>query len=439
MTIKKLLLATLFLALLGQLSAADAQEWTRFRGPNGSGASEASTVPDTWSDNDYNWKVELPGAGHSSPVLWGNKIFLINGDPATGNRIVMCLNAADGSIAWKKQYAGSLFRIHQFSSFASSTPATDKNHVYVAWATPEKYTLMALDHDGNEVWQRDLGPFKSQHGQGTSPILYDDLVIIGDEHDAPGEITPSGPAIKNDPDAEAGKSGGSWLMAFDRNTGDLRWKIPRKSLIVAYSTPCVYHGASGRDELIFDGAAHGMTSIDPQTGKVNWELPVFERRCVGSPVVVGDLVLGTCGNGAGINTLVAIRPGDGKDIKPEIAYKIDKTSAPYVPTVIAKGDLVFLWSDQGIATCIDGPSGKIHWRERIGGSYFGSPVRVANRIYCTSTDGEVVVLAASDQFQVISRAKLDDVCRSTPAVAGGKLYLRTQSHLFSLGGKAATQ
>jgi outer membrane protein assembly factor BamB len=150
-------------------------------------------------------------------------------------------------------------------------------------------------------------------------------------------------------------------------------------------------------------------------------------------------VLGTCGNGAGNNSLVAIRPGDGKDIKPEIAYKIDKTSAPYVPSIVAKGNLVFLWSDQGIATCIDGATAKIHWRERIGGSYFGSPVRVANRIYGISTDGEVVVLDASEKFKIISRAKLDDVCRSTPAVAGGKLYLRTQSHLFSLGGKSATQ
>src|SRR5438445_779931 len=122
MTQKILFFALFSLALLGQLAAAGAQEWTRFRGPNGSGESEASTVPDAWSDNDYNWKVELPGLGHSSPVLWGSKVYLINGDPANGNRIVICLNAADGSIAWKKEYPGSLFNIHKFSSFASSTP-----------------------------------------------------------------------------------------------------------------------------------------------------------------------------------------------------------------------------------------------------------------------------------------------------------------------------
>ena len=194
-----------FFALLASPCAiADAQEWTRFRGPNGTGISDATTIPATWTDDDYHWKIDLPGIGHASPVIWGNKIFLLSADPETVTRTVLCLDAADGHTIWSRSYPSSKHVKHQLNSFASATPAVDAERVYVAWSTPDEYTFVAFDHDGNEQWKLNLGPYISQHSCGTSPIVYEDLVILGNDQD-----------------------GDSSLVAVERTTGSIRWRVPR--------------------------------------------------------------------------------------------------------------------------------------------------------------------------------------------------------------------
>ncbi len=416
-------------------SAASAQEWTRFRGPNGSGESEASTIPAKWSEADFNWKVELPGRGHSSPVLWGDKIFLTTADANSGDWYLLCLSASDGHTLWKRAFPWSNYHIHDQNSFATSTPAVDGQRVYVASATPEQYMLRAVTLEGKDAWQAEFGSFASQHGFASSPIVYDDLVIIGDEQDGPHPDRPSprrgsgAPAAANDPAFD----GKSFLVALDRATGKERWRRPRISTVVTYATPCVYQAEGHAPELIFDSQSHGISGIDPATGRVNWELPLFDRRAVGSPIVVGDLVLGACGVGSGNNTLFAVHPGDSEH-KAEVAYKVDKASAAYVPTPVAKGNLVFICNDKGIFTCLDGSSGKVKWRERVGGNFSSSPVRAGDRIYSVSADGEVIVLAASDKYELLARNPLNETCRSTPAIAGGRMYVRTESHLYSIGG-----
>jgi outer membrane protein assembly factor BamB len=390
-------------------SNVHAQEWARFRGLNGAGQSDATTIPASWSEKDYNWSVELPGIGHSSPVLWGKKIFLTSADPNGNQRWVLCLNAGDGKILWNKPFDSKHYQIHLQNSFASSTPTVDEERVYILWGSPESYSVIALDYDGNQLWKKDLGPFEAEHGFGTSPIVYEDMVVVNNDQD-----------------------GTSSLVALDRKTGDIRWQVPRSTARVAYSTPCVYQPKGRQPELIFASQAHGVSGIDPATGATKWELSVFEKRTVGSPVVAGDLILASCGEGAGNNTMVAVRPRDNSQAA-DVAYKLDKSSAPYVPTMVTNGALAFLWSDKGVVTCIDAKTGKIHWRERVGGTYSGSPIRVQDRLYCISTDGEVVVIRASDKYEPISRVPLGELSRSTPAVADGRMYLRTQSHLYSLG------
>lgn len=391
--------------LIALVSVGQAQEWTRFRGPNGSGESETSTLPATWTDKDYNWRIELPGRGHSSPVLWGNRLYVTTAKEDGHTRVLMCINSTDGSIFWTKEFPGAVQKIHTMSSFASSTPAVDADNVYLAMATEERYSIFALDHLGNEKWQADLGPFVSQHGFGTSPIVYNRMVVIN-----------------NDQDAD------SSLVALDAASGQVRWKVPRKTAVVAYSTPCVYQRAKGAEELIFNSQAHGITSINPSTGAVNWELEVFNKRSVSSPLVVEGLIFGSCGSGGGGNYVVAVQPGE----KPEIAYKIDK-SAPYVPTSVARGDLLFLWGDNGIVSCVKATSGDVVWQKRVGGNFSSSPIRAGDHLYCVSAEGEVVVLKASEEYELLGKQPLNEVCRSTPAVANGKLFLRTQSHLMSLG------
>ena len=175
--------------------------------------------------------------------------------------------------------------------------------------------------------------------------------------------------------------------------------------------------------------------MDPSTGKPNWELPVFQWRGVGSPMIVSGLIIASCGEGGGGKRTVAIRPGEPlKNIPPKLEYEF-QGSLPYVPIPVAYGELLFLWSDSGVVTCADAPTGKIHWRERVGGKFFGSPVRVRDRLYCMSREGLMYVLAAAPQFKLLAKIDLEEPSNATPAVADGVMYLRTNSHLMSLGGK----
>lgn len=404
------------IVLFAVAAALPAQEWTRFRGPNGEGVSDATTVPAQWNDRDVNWRVELPGFGHSSPVLWGDKIFLTSAFDDTALRLVLCLRASDGQIIWQRKYPSSPHVRHKFNSFASSTPCVDSEKVYCCWSTPEEYTLLALDHDGNEVWKKNLGPYVSQHSCGVSPVVYDDLIVLGNDQ------------------GDENHQGTSSLVAVDRKTGERRWKLDRRTATVAYSTPCVYQPKGGEPELIFNSESHGITSIDPASGRVNWEINVFSKRSVSSPVVAGGLIFGSCGSGGGGNYIVAVRPPANPGSSPEIAYKIE-TSAPYVPTPVALGELVFFWADNGIVTCARASTGETVWQKRVGGNYHGSPVCVGGRLYCLREDGEVTVVAAADKYELLGRNPLGEEARSTPAVADGRMYLRTASHLVSVGGK----
>ncbi len=155
-------------AMLG--TNAFAQEWSRFRGPNGSGIGEA-TLPSTWTDADYRWKVELPGLGHSCPVLWGEQLFLTSADSKTGDRFVLCYHALSGKLLWRETFDAQPIKKHNKNSFATSTPACDQDRVYVAWSLPDRLMMTALDHQGKQVWQRDLGAYKSGHGFGSRPVI----------------------------------------------------------------------------------------------------------------------------------------------------------------------------------------------------------------------------------------------------------------------------
>lgn len=395
---------------------SQAQEWTRFRGPNGTGISDAKTIPTQWAEADFNWKISLAGVGHSSPVLWGDKVFVTSADERRMQFIVLCLKASDGSTLWQKEFPFTPHRKHANNTFASSTPAVDAERVYVSRTEPAHNFLFALDHRGELVWEKDFGPHRTQHSGGPSPILHDGMVILANEQD-----------------------GESFLIAVNARTGEPRWKTPRQTgnSAAAYSTPCVYQPKDGQPALIFNSEMHGISAIAPDTGKVVWEFAeAFDKRSVSSPVIAGDLLIGSCGSGGGGNFLVAVRAGDpasGK--KPERAYEV-RRSAPYVPTSVFVDDRLFLWSDAGIVSCVVASTGEVKWQERVGGNFFGSPVWVDGRLFCVSRSGEVVVIPASDKFEVLARNQLNELTHSTPAVSGGRMYIHTSQHLISVGGKA---
>lgn len=393
-------------------AAVAGQEWTRFRGPGGSGQSDATTIPTTWTSKDYNWRVKLPGIGYSSPVIWGGRIFVTCAIEEDATRIVRCLNASDGGLIWKRSFASTTYRKNSLNSYAAASPAVDKDHVYIVWTTPGEFIVLALTQDkGREVWRRNLGPYLAQHGSGASPIVFEDMVIVPNEQ------------IEN-----------SSAIALDGATGRTRWKTELPVKRGGYATPCIYRSEQGPPQLILAGSAYGLISLDPRNGERNWAIKVFKDRVVGSPAIAAGLIFGNCGQGGSGRRMVAVRPGNpATGVEPKLLYD-NRKSMPYVPTPVASGRLLFLFSDSGVVTCLDAPSGEIHWQQRAGGKFFGSPVRVADRIYCISRDGEIVVLAAADQYKLLARIDLEERSNSTPVIADGVMYLRTVSHLIAIGG-----
>ncbi|MGD0093910.1 MAG: PQQ-binding-like beta-propeller repeat protein [Planctomycetota bacterium] len=401
-------------------AAAGGAEWTRFREPNGSGIGQAENLPVKWTEQDYNWRVELPGVGHSSPVLWGERIFVTAGDPKTAKRFVLCLKTSDGSALWQREYPSKPHSMNDANSYASATPALDEERVYVCWTTPEEVTLLALTHDGKDVWRRNLGHYEGDHGSGTSPIVFEDLVILGDHQGS-----------------SDGHSKCSFL-AVDRKTGQTAWELERHGDAVdwraAYATPLVYQPEGAPPQIVFcDNWSHGLTSVDPKTGKVLWQArDALPDRCVGSPILAAGLIVAACGTETP-GQLTAVRPPtQGAEAK--IAWTCTKFP-PYVPTPVAKDGLLFLWNDGGCVSCLRAATGEQVWRQRVGSDFIGSPVRVGERLYCISRPGDVFVVAAGEKFELLGRNALGERSHATPAVAGGILYLRTFSHLISIGGK----
>lgn len=405
--------------VIGVLGASGwGQEWTRFRGPNGTGLADAHGLPIAWSESDYDWRVRLPGQGHSSPVLWGDRIFLMSADPDNATRYLLCYSAVDGTELWRRQYSSTPHHLHLRNTFASGTAAVDPERVYWAWATPEQVTFLALDHQGNDVWALDLGPWTSQHGFGMSPILFEDMAILSINQQAeelePGQVP-----------------GESFLLAVEARSGVERWRAPRTSIRVCYSTPAILQLPGQSPELICTSTAEGVYSLDPYTGEENWRVPdCLRQRVVSSPLVTERMIFGSTGSGGGGNRLVAVSVSES----PEVAYEI-RSNAPYVPCALAKGDLLFLFNDRGMVSCLDLETGTIHWRERLSDGFSGSPVYGDGKVYVIADDGTVLVIAAERQFRLLGRNPLGEPTRSTPAIAGNRLFFRTLSHLMAVGAR----
>ncbi|MEW4530764.1 MAG: PQQ-binding-like beta-propeller repeat protein [Maioricimonas sp. JB045] len=407
-------------ALLMSLAAVPvaAQEWPRFRGPNGSGLSNATTVPVTWSDEDYAWRVDLPGMGNSSPVLWKGQLYVNCESDSGRTRILEKRDARTGKLQWRQEFGSSSHRTHKFNTYASSTPCVDEHHVYLAWGTPKELRLAAVDHSGQLVWQSEsLGPVKGGHGFATSPIVHDNLVVIARDTEGKGD---------------------SALIALDRKTGQTVWTVPRQGGRLNYSTPCVFQPQGRGAQLVFVAWPIGVTGIDAASGKRAWEIAAFSteqgERAIASPVVHNDMIFATCAFTSSPKHLVALKPGpSGAPDDMEEVWRVDNASVPHIPSLIVYDGRLYAWSDQGICTCYEAETGRRIWQKRVGGRFFGSPVCVDGRLYCVDDAGICVVIATGDTYKVLARNDLGEPCRATPAVANGMMYLRTISGLAAIG------
>jgi outer membrane protein assembly factor BamB len=408
--LREILLCFALFASAALYQNAIAENWDRFRGPNGAGQSDDNAIPTAWEPANFLWKQPLPGIGHGSPVIWENRIFLISADGATGTQIVSAHDLKSGAPLWQKKLDASKYHIHDLNSLASTTPAVDADYVYVVWLSGGEVSLAAFNHAGDEQWRRSIGPFEERHGFGISPIVVDDLVYVSRNSEAESAIS-----------------------AYDRKTGDVRWTLARDPSTTAFSTPCLLDPSAKQKLLLATSTATGLDAIDALTGTVVWHgfEEDLDQRCVSSPVVANGLVLVGCGQGGNGKLLMAVRPGDEAS-PPQEVYRV-KQNMPQVPTPVVAGDLLFVVSDKGVASCYDVATGKQHWRERIGGDYHSSPIRIGNRIFCFSRGGEAVVLAADKDYELLARNNLNEPCIATPAIANHRLYVRTESTLACIG------
>ncbi len=407
-----ILLAPLaFLALCIELGAASPDQWPRFRGADGTGKIPGEKLLPSWTTEDWTWQADLPGIGHSSPIVWDGKIYLTSADEENNVRHLLCHDLYTGKLRWTQDFPGEIERHHKQNSSASSTVTADSRGIYWLWGTSQNVRLEAMTHDGEMRWSIDLGSYIGQHGFGGSPVVWEDTVIIPLEQDTQGAV-----------------------VGIDAGTGKERWRLTRDGVEkAAYSTPLVLTLPESAAQVICTSKAHGMYAINPQTGTVLWENKCFPLRTVASPICAGNLLIGTCGSGGGgSNLLVAFKPPATKNDTGEIVYEVPRSTAPYVPTPLFSNGRLYLWGDKGVVTCIHAAGGEIIWKERVGGNFSSSPILIGDEILNISSDGEMVALADSEKFQVLGRRNLDEECRATPAVAQGILLVRTKSALFAL-------
>lgn len=412
-------------------------QWPQWCGPNGLGISPERDLPIEWSPTkNIAWKTEIPGRGHSSPVVANGLVFLtaaIKGDEVPGRKAPVHLNfdytpgyvhpdavdiefketlkvyavdADTGRIAWERvAYDGVMFDDrHRKNTYASPTVVTDGERVYAFF---ESAGIFAYDFKGNLAWKSDLGPIiKAGLGPGTSPIVYQDLVIL-------------------QCDQEMGE--GSAIVALDRRTGKEAWRAARRNRR-SWATPIVVHDG-GRDELIASGAEN-VIAYDPATGRELWRAAGTRSHPIPSPVATRGLVFLSAGSQAKV--VMAIRPGGGET--DPVVWRYNKGAA-YVPSPIAVGDYFYLMSDTGIMTCIDAVTGRVVYeggRPPIPSTFFASPVAFDGKILITSEDGDSFVIKAGPVHEVLATNSIGEAVYASPAVADKTIYIRGERHLFAI-------
>jgi outer membrane protein assembly factor BamB len=389
-------------------TATHSEEWPGWRGPRGDGTSIETGLPIHWSASEsIRWKAEVAGTGHSSPIVWGDRVFLTSCREEKKERLLLCYDRRDGNLLWERVVVTApLEKKHQFNSYASSTPVTDGSHVWVSFLAQPRAVVACYDLDGVKKWEKSPGDFHSVHGFCSPPVPYKDLIILNVDQDDPA----------------------AFIVALDKTTGAERWRIHRPG-VRSYCPPLIFE-AAGRPQLVLSGSNH-VTSYDPATGKVLWEIDGPTEQFVASFVQQDGLLFMT--GGFPQRHVLAIRPdGIGDVTATHIAWRTTK-GAGYVPSPIAWDHHVFLFNDDGVATCWEAKSGKQCWQERLGRHFNASPIAAEGRLYVTDSEGKTYVLLAGPVFEVLKKNELGEECSASPAVSGGNLFYRTAHHLWCIG------
>ena len=431
-------LVTLIFGLPG---AIHAENWPHWRGPSASGITSETGLPLRWSDTEnIAWKSPVRGLGISTPIVWGDRVFVtsqlgggqsrpgprlgqgadvsaaeraLGGGTAGAARSVSFLltafDRASGRPLWEYSLPaeGALPSVHEKHNLASSSPVTDGRRIYAWFGNGQ---IMAVDLEGKLVWKKHLGAeygrFDINWGHGSSPAVHRDTVIL----------------ICYQPS-------GSYLLGLDSATGNVRWKADQPQGLESYSTPLVVE-TSGGEEIVVNSSA-GMAGHDAATGKVLWQIDEANRFPIPMPSLHDGVIYTTRGYRS--SPFMAIRPGGrGNVAESHVIWRVP-SGGPYVSSLVQYEGLIYIIGDVGVATVTDAKNGMRVWQERVGGIYTASPVAADGKIYFLSEDGETVVLSAGRTPQVLARNKLNARQLASPAISGGRLFIRTDEAVYAIG------
>ena len=421
-----------------------AQNWPSFRGPNASGVAEGTNPPTSWDlekTQNVLWKINIPGLSHSSPIVWGNQVFVITAvssdanasfkakdrgidlatDDAKHTWMIFALDKRNGRVLWTdKPYEGvPRARRHVKATQANSTPVTDGRYVVAVFGSEG---LACYDTNGKLLWKEDLGVLnpglwddkESSWGHASSPIIYRDLVIV---------------------QADGHKQ--SFIAAFNLKDGKQAWRVERNE-ITSWTTPSIYQGKD-RTELIANGGRY-VRGYDPLTGKELWRFADNDTQVkMQAPLIANDLIYITGGYPPG-RAMYVFRPGAvgdislkaGEDTNAFLAWRTSKGS-PYTPTPIVYGDQFYVLADNGVLSSYDAKTGELIYQQRLPTSFSASPVAADGKLYLASEDGDVFVVKAGRQYELLSKNVMGQPLMATPAITQGMLILRGDKAIYAIG------
>lgn len=392
------------------LKAPAATDWPWWRGTQLTGvANDGQKPPTEWSDSqNVIWKADVPGRGHSTPCVRGDKVFVATADEQQRTQHLLAFDRATGKPLWNRQlHKGRFPESHQKNSFASASPACDGERVYITMVNDDAVWLSCTDLDGNLKWEKNSGPFNSQFGYASSPAIYKSLVyVVGDS------------------------MGVSFIAAHDRLTGEVRWREKRNDKC-SYSSPFVAK-IGGKDQLIAAGG-NAVTSYNPNNGKLLWTCSGPTDTISGTPTFAGDLLFVSAGYpGSQTMCLKATASGDISNTRNVVWRNNQKC---YTPSLVVHKNYVYGVSDDGIALCYDAKTGRERYRQRLGGGFSSSPIIANDLIYLPNEEGKTIVYKTGPKFIKVAENDLGDGGFASPVIVGDQIFLRTDHRLYCIGNK----
>jgi outer membrane protein assembly factor BamB len=410
----------LLLASISLTGIVRGEDWPWFRGPSRQGISQEKDVPTQWTaTSNIRWNTAIPGEGWSSPIVFGDRVFVTTALEGGSSLHMICLDRPSGKVVWDKEIARQKAgHKQQYNSYATPTPATDGTRIYVPACDGR---ILAVSMDGKVEWiNSDFDYYYSEHGLAVSPVLYEDLVIVPFDWSSPPPDTKVGWQVPWDK---------AVILAVDKNTGKTRWKGSRGSSRIAHVTPQIAK-VGGRDQLV-SGAGNVIQGFDLHTGERLWTIDSPGEGVVPS-VVIGEGLVFTA-SGFGESRVCAVRLGGRGNVTKTHTVWESRDDVPKMSSMLYVSPHLYLATETGVAKCFKAATGEVLWRERLGAKFSASPVWADGKIYFLAENGTMTVVEDGPQFKVVAQDELGEKCCASPAISQGNIFIRTEKALYCIG------